>query len=504
MKHLFSVLTLTLSLSIVLTARPGHAQVSIPGEIILKMTDTGDLSAALALIPTFDLQESWPDLNLHLLAIPGNPLVDLTPYLTALEASFNVEYAEPNYLFSKPDNETSGTTYTDDSVQPLVNVGTQSQTSAPIGSTETWAALTEGLTPQVVAVIDTGLNMEHPVFKDSRALWFNPGEIGGEVGVDDDGNGYIDDFNGWNFVNNSNNPDDDDGHGTHVSGIILGVGQDIFAKPIAQAKIRIMVLKFLGPNGGSTSDGIRAIRYAVDNGAMVLNNSWGGPSYSKALNDVIGYAHNNKRLVLAAAGNSGINIDDSPTYPASYTIGSLLTVAATTNSDLLASFSNFGTGHVGIAGPGVSILSTYPPSKFSRLSGTSMATPFVAGTAILMKYESASMSGFQIKQILQDTSKNISELSGFVVTENRLRVLQAIETAQGATVTEEQPGFTPAPGGGGGGGGCGSIAAMGNSIGKSRGKNQRGMPWALLLLPLFTLIWLRYFHSSLAPTTPRA
>ncbi len=147
-------------------------------------------------------------------------------------------------------------------------------TGAAIGVQNIWSSSTVPTVKPIVAVIDTGLDINHSVIRNTGALWTNPNETPGD-GIDNDGNGYIDDVHGWNYVDNNGNMYDDDGHGTHVAGIILSVDQNIYTTPLRQSKIQIMPLKFLNANGvGTTSNAIRAVYYAVNNGARVLNNSW--------------------------------------------------------------------------------------------------------------------------------------------------------------------------------------------------------------------------------------
>jgi subtilisin family serine protease len=292
-------------------------------------------------------------------------------------------------------------------------------------------------------VIDTGLDLNHDVFVNSGAIWTNSKET--LNGIDDDGNGYVDDIHGWNFVANTNSPEDDDGHGTHVSGIILGTTQDITASPIAQAKIRIMPLKFLDSNGsGSTADAVKAIYYAVNNGAKVLNNSWGGGGYSAALLEAIAYAYDKKVIFVAAAGNASNDNDASPTYPANYTVPSLISVAATSDLDALASFSNFGSQTVHMGSPGVSIWSTFPGNMFGRSSGTSMATPFVSGVAALIVREAPTMTGYQAKSVIFGGAESIASLQSKTITKARLNAYNSLMSAKVASIDADQPVYSAA------------------------------------------------------------
>lgn len=236
---------------------------------------------------------------------------------------------------------------------------------------------------RVVAVIDTGITYDHPAL--AKNVWVNKAEIPGN-GIDDDKNGFIDDVYGFNFRDNKGDPYDDHGHGTHVAGIIGAVLNDSNAlvKGVC-GRTSIAGLKFMGGNGnGSTSDAIKALNYAVQMRIPLSCNSWGGPTWSEALIAALEAADSVGHLFVAAAGNQGRNTDEIPHYPASYRVPNVISVAASTSTDELASFSNRGPLTVDLAAPGVKILSTFPPDRFKELSGTSMATPVVAGVAALL------------------------------------------------------------------------------------------------------------------------
>ncbi|MBY0385324.1 S8 family serine peptidase, partial [bacterium] len=337
------------------------------------------------------------------------------------------------------------------------------QSDAAIQVEEAWAILapTSTMTP-VVAVIDTGLDYNHEVFVDANAVWRNTDEIASN-GIDDDHNGYIDDVRGWNFVANNNNPMDDEDHGTHVSGIVLGISQDIFATTLAAAKIKIMPLKFLDSSGsGATSDAVEAIYYAIANGATVINASWGGGSYSAALQEAIVEAYNNGVTFVAAAGNASNNNDNSPTYPANYSVGNLISIAATSDVDNVASFSNYGRSSVDIASPGVGILSTLPNNSYAYASGTSMAAPMVSGIVALMEREAGqAINGYQASQILfGNNDANVGNVSGKVATNARVNVYKSVYYAQNNTISSSQPDYTASrstASESSGGGGCGLV-----------------------------------------------
>lgn len=234
----------------------------------------------------------------------------------------------------------------------------------------------------IVAVIDTGVDYKHEDL--AKNIWTNTGEIPGD-GLDNDNNGFIDDVHGYDFFNNDGDPMDDNLHGTHVAGTIGAVGNNGKGVVGVNWYAQIMAVKFLNKNGsGSLSDAIKAIAYARENGAWVLNNSWGGGGYYQAMADEITRVEKAHLLFVAAAGNWGLNTDLHQHFPSSYLHPNIISVASINEWDRLSYFSNYGKYSVDIAAPGSNILSTLPGNRYGRLSGTSMATPHVAGTAALL------------------------------------------------------------------------------------------------------------------------
>jgi len=276
----------------------------------------------------------------------------------------------------------------------------------------------------VVAVVDTGVDYTH---EDLAAnIWNNSGEIAGN-GIDDDGNGYIDDVRGWNFCSVTNDPMDDNGHGTHCVGIIAAVGNNGVGVTGVNWKVKIMPLKFLDSSGsGYTSDAISAILYANKMGAKVISNSWGGTDSSRSLKDAI---EASSAVVVCAAGNDAENIDTTPLYPASYNSSNIIAVAATDYNDKLASFSNYGSKSVDIAAPGVMIRSTYSDNRYAYLSGTSMATPFVSGVAALVYASNSSLSSTGVKAKILSGAETLSSLNGKVVSNGRLNAANAVKSS---------------------------------------------------------------------------
>lgn len=355
-----------------------------------------------------------------------------------------VEYAEPNYQVTTllvPNDPSFAELW------GLHNTGqTGGNSDADIDAVEAWES---GQTaPVTVGIIDTGVDFSHPDLAANR--WSNPGEIA-DNGLDDDNNGFVDDIYGWDFVNDDNDPTDDYGHGTHVAGTIGAVGNNGIGVAGVTWSVPMASLKFLAKNGsGYTDDAIKAIQYANLMDFKITNNSWGGGGYSQALFDAIAAANGEGFLFIAAAGNDGRN---GANYPAAYSLPNIISVAASTSTDTLASFSNYSSSVVDLAAPGVSILSTVPTgpctlcssSGYAYLSGTSMATPHVAGSAALVWARNASLTNAAVKSTLFDGVDVLSSLAGKVVTSGRLNINVALNGPTPPPPPSPTPSPTPAP-----------------------------------------------------------
>lgn len=344
--------------------------------------------------------------------------------LAILAASPWIEYAEPDFVQRKTANPNDtyynlewGMHNTGQTIQGQVGIA-----DADIDMAEAWD-ITTGDANKVIAVIDTGTQWSHPDLDGN--IWSNPGEIAGN-GQDDDGNGYVDDTRGWDFFSNDNNPDDTEGHGSHTAGTIGAEGNNGQGVAGVLWDCQIMPLRFLGPNGGSTSDAIAAINYAVAEGCTVSNNSWGGGGYSSSLFNAINNAAGIGHVFVAAAGNSGVNTDNSPHYPSSYNLANIISVAATDNRDGLASFSNYGANSVDLGAPGVNIASTYNGNGYVWSSGTSMAAPHVAGVVALVQSQNPGWNSGQVVNQILSTTRPISSLAGKSVTGGLLNAADAL------------------------------------------------------------------------------
>jgi subtilisin family serine protease len=342
--------------------------------------------------------------------------------IAQLQKDPRVEFAEPDYIV-----HASTTTPNDPSFGQLWGM-------AKIQAPQAWDITTGSNV--LIGVIDSGVDYNHPDL--AANIWTNPGESGGGKetnGVDDDNNGYIDDVHGYDFVNNDGDPMDDQFHGTHVAGTIAAVGNNGVGVVGVNWSARIMALKFLNASGsGSTSNAILAVQYATQMGAQLTNNSWGGGGYSQALYDAIQAAGAANSLFVAAAGNDAVDNDIFLEYPGSYDLDNIISVAATDENDLKASFSNYGATTVDLGAPGVNILSTYPTAHaqgpYHSISGTSMASPHVAGVAALIWSLHPTFSFDDVKAIILSSVDPVASMSGITVSGGRLNAYNAVTLSQ--------------------------------------------------------------------------
>lgn len=295
-----------------------------------------------------------------------------------------------------------------------------------IQSMTAWNA-TRGSADVVVAVVDTGIDYNHPALKDN--MWFNLAEKNGQPGVDDDGNGYVDDIHGADFISGKATPLDDEGHGSHVAGTIAGrLPADDFYGVAPQA--RLMAIKTHNTKGeGSKSSVVKGILYAADNGARVLNCSWGGApeagEYDQMLFDAIEYANKKGAVLIASAGNAAANNDTGMHFPSNYDLPGIISVASSTSTDTRSYFSNYGSRTVDLAAPGSNIWSVTAGGKsYESLSGTSMASPHVSGAAALLASTPAGrgMSPADIRETLMNNVEKLQEWSTRVISGGRLDV----------------------------------------------------------------------------------
>ena len=352
---------------------------------------------------------------------------------------------------------------------------------ADINALEAWAATT-GSSDVIVAILDTGVDYTH---EDLAAnIWTNVNEIP-DNGIDDDGNGYIDDTIGWDFYNNDNDPFDDGGHGTHLAGIIGAVGNNGIGVTGVNHTVRIMPLKITSAGqSGTIAAAIAAIEYAIAMGADVMSNSWAAsaawgepgwdqPGFAPALQAAIENANAAGILFVTTAGNSAEDKDQLPLFPGSYDNDNIVNVAASDDTDSMAAWSSFGATSVDLAAPGVGIVSTVPAtcnllgpppgggscdgSGYLLASGTSMSTPYVAGVAALIHARFPGISLPALKDRLLYSVDVLPDFAGITVSEGRLNAASALENdtlapgtiadlaVVGSTSTTATLGFT-APG----------------------------------------------------------
>lgn len=350
----------------------------------------------------------------------------LSQMMNYVASQSNVDYVEANYIY-----HASATIPNDTSFSNLWGMNNTGQViggqtgivDADIDAPEAWD-LSKGSGNFVIAVIDSGVDYTHPDLAGN--IWSNPGEIAGD-GIDNDNNGLIDDTRGWDFANNDNNPMDDNNHGTHCAGTIGGIGNNATGVTGVNWNVKIMPLKFLAASGsGSGANALRCLNYAVAAGAKISSNSWGGGGFSQSFLAALQTAATKGHLFIAAAGNSGQNNDAIPSYPSGYDSPNVMAVAATDNRDALASFSQYGATTVDLAAPGVNIYSTKPGNSYQYLSGTSMATPAVAGAAALVWDFYPTFNYSDIMRRIYATVDRIGSLNGKVATGGRLNVFKAL------------------------------------------------------------------------------
>lgn len=354
--------------------------------------------------------------------------------LQQLRAAPEVESAEPNFLATlheTPNDPRFNNQW------GLENTGQSGGLAdADIDAAAAWDMST-GSGRIIVAVIDTGVNVNHQDLANN--IWRNLGEQPGN-GIDDDKNGYVDDVNGYDFYNNDSNPSDDNGHGTHVAGIIGAIGNNGVGIAGVSWAPQVMVLKVCSAGGSCPFSAIAAaIHYALDRGVAVINMSLGGPNYSQLLYDALNRANGYGKSppvvtpVVVSAGNSSRDLSIYPTYPASISLPNIITVAASDGTDRLASFSNYGSGVVDIAAPGVNIDSAYlGNTAYANLTGTSMAAPFVTGAAALLlsrqpgRIGQMPSLGYDFTAALASGSDRIASLTAYVRNGQRLNVSKLV------------------------------------------------------------------------------
>jgi thermitase len=392
----------------------------VPGELIVKLKKNFKSNfLSQKSLAGFELQR---EMKLGF----GDFLVVKTPGHKSLKSALStlsnnpaVEYAEPNYIYhaigfknkrySQIPNDPKfnllwGLHNTGDN-EPAGSRGNSSETGragADVNAMAAWE-LTKGSRNIKIAVIDTGVDYNHEDLKNN--MWVNEAELNGQEGVDDDGNGFVDDIHGYDFANKDGDPLDGHGHGTHCAGTIAAEHDNGIGVAGVMSEASIVAVKFLSDSGSGTSeDALLAIDYATTIGVDIMSNSWGGGGASEALKEAIQRAHEEGIIFTAAAGNSSTNNDSSPHYPSNYDVPNVISVAAHNYNDGLASFSCYGPRTVHVAAPGRNILSTVTNNQYEVYSGTSMATPHVTGVVGLYLAYNGKVAPEELRNSLMSSS----------------------------------------------------------------------------------------------------
>ncbi|MCA9779684.1 MAG: S8 family serine peptidase, partial [Candidatus Eremiobacteraeota bacterium] len=403
----------------------------VPGEVLVKFRQTPQPNAnsgflkeeGATLLKTFDFGERLRDeFEGELSHVKLPPGLSVEEAMKRWAVDERVEYVASNDYVRGFDAS--------EKLNPrswgLHNTGQTGGTpDADVDAPEAWAqqsgrgAHNDG---PVIAVVDTGIDIYHEALEPN--LWTNPGEIPGD-GIDNDGNGVIDDIHGYNARQENGFPLDENGHGSHCAGIIGAADGNSQHISGVMKRTQIAGVQFLSKLGmGSLADAIEGLAYADRIGARIVSNSWGGGPYNRALKDVL---EASPALQVFAAGNESNDNDRNPTYPASYNLPNVISVAATDHNDRLADFSNYGAQSVDLAAPGVAIYSSVHGGQYKELSGTSMAAPFVTGAAGLIVSEYPQIDNARLKARLTNSVDRLENLEGKVKSGGRLNVARALE-----------------------------------------------------------------------------
>jgi len=429
-------LVLTLGCSFLLVQQAGAAQT---GRFDLLLKPSPEFSTALAKIDTALAPILPPGASLQrlansaLLAVRNLNQANGLRLATELERRGLVEYVEPDYevallpstgqFFGEGEGDAEGE-------EDEKNWGL-----GAVHAQEAWQ-VTEGDPELIVALLDTGADLDHEDLVDN--LWVNPGEIPGN-GLDDDGNGYIDDIHGYNFCEGHGSPEDDYGHGSHTAGIVAA-GHNGFGTVGVAPNVKLMPLKFIecSPRQGTISLAIEAIHYAVDHGARVINNSWGirhsvdgyrdvwGDTTPRALREAVEYANDHGVVFVASAGNFQEDNDSVRIYPAGLDNSNLIAVTSTDSDDRFHSEVNHGNLTVHVAAPGKDIYSAWMKGGYSTISGTSMAGPFVAGLAALLLSADPGATPEEVRYAIMASVDRSEHLADYTLAGGRINAARAL------------------------------------------------------------------------------
>ena len=423
----------------------------VPGEVIVKLkpdfafstSDTNGVLGGFAqdyggqVAHRFDIPENmFKSFNGEMMIVKLPAGMSTAQAMAAMEQDPRVEFAASNDVVHAGPvevNEDAAETAAkpdklNNQLWGLNNDGQTGGTAdADIDAPEAWdiqKGKTQAEGGPLIAIIDTGINYNHEALQGN--IWTNPGEIAGD-GIDNDGNGVVDDLHGYNAAAKTGDPLDDNDHGSHCAGTIAGNGNNEKGLYGVMHKGNLMGVKFLTASGGGTLQGaIDSVLYATKMGARITSNSWGGGGFNKALYEAFKAS---PAMHIIAAGNEKNNNDAKPAYPATFDLPNVISVAAIDHKDNLASFSNYGATTVDLAAPGVNILSSTSGSanEYQSFSGTSMATPHVSGVAGLIVSEYPEISNEELKARLMETVDKKPQLEGKMVTGGRVNAFAALQ-----------------------------------------------------------------------------
>ena len=440
-----AALTSMLAPAVAVPAAAGPSADAVPSRVLVRFADDARVDRALQAMSGV----RGASLGRH----TGVTVVDLAPGEGAEEAATRLA-ARSDVVWAEPDRRVRASDLTDVIDDPMADrlwgldnqgqsllTGLAGTPDVDIDAPEAWA--TARGTGVLVAVIDTGVDIGHPDL--AGRIWRNPGEIAGN-GLDDDHNGLVDDVHGWDFRNDDASVYDDasvDAHGTHVAGTIAARADNGRGIAGVAPGATILPLKFMGEDGaGWTSDAIAAFEYAAAAGATIVNASWGGPDFSRALSESVA---NLDALVVAAAGNEGRDLDEEASYPAALPHDNVLAVAAVDPRGDVASFSNRGSHTVDVGAPGVAVLSTLPGNRYAWMHGTSMAAPYVAGVAALVQSIAPTTTPAALADRLRTTVTPLPSLATTTTTGGMVDAAAAVAARPGSSPAVAAPTAPEAP-----------------------------------------------------------
>ncbi len=391
---------------------------AVPGEFVIQFKEGAEVQSF-----GYDIKNKRE----KVLVVRASILMQSDFVLEDLKTYSEVKYAEPNYIYKI--NRIPNDEYLKYSWglvnfgQKIAQKGLDGIRGVDIGAEKAWNIQT-GSPEIVIAIVDTGLNFSSEDLRGN--LWVNEGEIPNN-GLDDDGNGFVDDIHGYDFANNDGDSKDDNGHGSMCASVIGAKGGDGVGLVGVAWDVRMMSLKYADFLGrGTTARVVMAIDYAIEMGADIISNSWGGSSYSDILKEAIERAHAKGVLFVASAGNVGQNNDVTSHYPSNYEVPNVISVGAMTNRGKLWSDSNFGVETVDITAPGEHVVGKTLAGVLKLNSGTSFAVPYVSGVAALLLSNERDLTPEQIIERLKRTSRPFSVLKGRIASGGMVNAYQAL------------------------------------------------------------------------------